>query len=618
MFTFANGGTQPTFFTPTRGQSEVMFPITCRTGTGEVGLELPLLFVSDLLPTIASLTDPLLAAKLASVYGAKDTSIAPTNIDLVGAQHLTDAATQTADMHEVHALTVAGVGVDEGLDLADSYRCQLATMQIALPALRTLCDNNALTQVAFADSYLQNGPTEDVLLHIVDDAVPVDFGGKADRSGGVLAPKYSTNAISRTLGPIALSSSPDPVTGLLGPEKDPQQLFADASATLLGVPLKDLLAELDLPPQITSIPLPTSAPKVQMSWSDVKIQSTGPLVASPTSRLDHLTVTVAPNQNQTECLVRDIRLELPPGSDAVLGLTFGAIAFTQSGGQSPHLDVSDVQAAFLGDLNLLQKLEEAVDFGSAGKLLDVTPTAIVVHFALPIPSIGAGAFVMSNLAFNAQIRVPFTPDPMSITLGFAARANPFTLAVMMFGGTGYIELELDCHGIKRFEAALEFGAFIALDFGVAAGEVHALGGVRFVLESSGTVTITGYLRIGGSLEILGLVAVSIELCLSLTYQSQRKALVGRATLVIEIDLTLWSTSVELDSGEWVLAGGGGDSAPHPAHPLAAFSHLDAPTPPAADPLTLFKTYRYAFADVEHPAQTPNSPDAAPVLGGSDE
>src|SRR4029077_8462489 len=134
----------------------------------------------------------------------------------------------------------------------------------------------------------------------------------------------------------------------------------------------------------------------------------------------------------------------------------------------------------------------------------------------------------------------------SISLAFAARANPFQLAVMMFDGTGYIELELNRDGLKRFEASLEFGAFMAVDFVVASGEVHALGGVRFVLESSGAVTIAGYLRVGGSVEVLGLISVSIELCLTLAYKSEQQALVGRATLVIEIDLTLWSDKVELD------------------------------------------------------------------------
>ena len=122
---------------------------------------------------------------------------------------------------------------------------------------------------------------------------------------------------------------------------------------------------------------------------------------------------------------------------------------------------------------------------------------------------------------------------------------------------------------------------------IASGEVHALGGVRFVLERDGAVTVTGYLRIGGSVEVLGLLTVSIELCLSLTYKSERNALVGRATLVIEIDLTLWSDSVELDSGEWVLAGD--------EERFQALAGAD-PAAFADEGLARWRSYRAAFAD----------------------
>src|SRR5207248_8815503 len=266
-----------------------------------------------------------------------------------------------------------------------------------------------------------------------------------------------------------------------------------------------------------------------------------------------LTVTSAPGRADTECVLNDFAMELPPGPKRVLRLSFAKMTFSQHDGKAPRLDVDGVDAELLGDLTLLEKLRDAVDLGAATKLVDVKPTGIAVHYSLPVPSIASGAFVMRDMALRTDIEVPFDSRPVSVSLSFASRANPFQLAVMMFGGSGYIELTLDRDGLRRFEAALDFGAFVAVDFVVASGEVHALGGVRFVLDR-GAVTITGYLRIGGCVEVLGLISVSIELCLSMRYRSERKALVGRATLVIEIDLTLWSDSVELDSGEWVLAG----------------------------------------------------------------
>ena len=580
MTSLPGAGPMPTHFWPTTlGGAKVLFPVACRTSSGVVNIELPMLFVADLRPTVDSLTSPVLAQRLATDYGAAEVRIAPTPIDLVGAASDERAS---GDVHEVHALTVAGVSA--GIDLADGYRPKLTQLEVALPALRALRGDDVRTKVAFASTYLHNGAAEDVLLDMLPgQGVPIDFSKDADRSGGLVAPKYVTNAISRTLGPIDRSSLPDPVTGFI----DPQRLFPSDEASLLGFPLRSLLTQLKAPPEITATPTAGSSPEVRMRWQDVKLQSVGPFIAKPSTRLN-LTVTTAPNRADTECVVTDFTLELPPGPKRSLQLSFAAIRFTQREGNSPRLDVEGVTLAFLGELKLLEQLSDAVDLGAANKLIDVRPTGVAVRHSLPLPAIAAGAFVLRNVAFTAGIDVPFDGTPVVVALGFASRASPFQLAVMMFGGGGYIELALDRDGLRRLEASLEFGAFIAVDFVVASGEVHALGGVRFVLERGGEVTVAGYLRIGGCVEVLGLIAVSIELCLTLTYTSQRNALVGRATLVIEIDLTLWSDSVELDSGEWVLAGGGDR---HRGFALGVAN----PAAPASDGLALWSSYRAAFA-----------------------
>jgi hypothetical protein len=171
---------------------------------------------------------------------------------------------------------------------------------------------------------------------------------------------------------------------------------------------------------------------------------------------------------------------------------------------------------------------------------------------------------------------------------------------MMFGGGGYVEMAITHEGLKHFDIALEFGALIAIDFGVASAEVHAFGGVRFVLTDDGSVELTGYIRIGGSVNILGLVSVSVEMCVQLSYESQTNALVGRATMVIDIDLTLWSEPVELDTGEWVLAGHAPPPKMAPGGPELAAEFV---LPPAAagqeltadEGLARWRAYRQTFA-----------------------
>ena len=104
--------------------------------------------------------------------------------------------------------------------------------------------------------------------------------------------------------------------------------------------------------------------------------------------------------------------------------------------------------------------------------------------------------------------------------------------------------------------SLEFGATLALNLGIVAAEVHAMAGVRAELGPGDGVSLTGFVRIGGSVDLLGLVSVTVELAVSLRYEpSPENALVGSASVVVEIDLTLYSDSIELNSGEWRVEGG---------------------------------------------------------------
>ncbi|MCA2207443.1 hypothetical protein [Nocardia rosealba] len=537
-------GEQATHFLPTTMAGlPVRFPIRCVTATGVVTFGVPLLFVAEIdLGTGTSLTDPGLAQRLHDDYGTVSVSIAPTPLDLAGA-----GGRGRGDIHEVHGLTLAGLAEHSP---AAGYRAGLTQLDIALPALRVLRGDDRRTSVRLAENYLRDG-TADVLMEMLpDQARDIDFAGDAARSGGLLTPKYVADAISRTLGPVNLRALPNPATGLI----DPVALFPSDQAQLLGFPLRTLVTQLRLPPEITAVPRVGAPPEVHMNWRDIALRSVGTFVAGPGTRLD-LTIVAASDRNETRCTVKEFALELPPGPKRVLRLSFAALTFTQRGGAAPEVAVDGLRVEFVGALNLLKELQDLVQLGDTGKMLDVSARGITVRYALPLPPVTAGAFVMRNIALTSAVDIPFDGRPVGFTFGFASRANPFQLAVMMFGGGGYLEMQLDGDGLRRFEAALEFGAFVAVDFVVASGEVHALGGVRFTLESDGAVTLCGYLRIGGCVEVLGLISVSIELCLSLTYRSERNALVGRATLVIEVDLTLWSDSVEIDSGEWVLAGG---------------------------------------------------------------
>lgn len=524
----------------------------------------PLVFVKDFelpeeeyLPAFHSLTDPRALSVLGAAWADhQDVALPGARIDMVRGD---EPSPPPGDVHEVHAMRVFAAAHDGG------FRPQLAEFTAELPALRALLpDLAARSQLTFTDAFLQRADIPAAPLALssaagISSAVGIDFTAHADRSGGLVSPKFLADRISRTLGPVPAAALPTEAGDL-----DLASVYRDA--TLLGFPLASLIKLphgplpdpelLPQPPALVSL-LEQGVPTgMTMTWT-LDLDAHGPFRPAPDTRLV-LSVVCSRDKRETTCTVNDFTLVLPPGGtgDGLLTLTFGSLRFTQEQGRAPDLAVERLRVGFGGALKLLRELqaelEKVIPLPANRPRVDVRPTGLTASYALSVPSVTAGAFQLRNIAMRVAVNVPFVRDPVTVSLSFATRENPFTVGVLTFGGSGYLDLTVGPRGLTRLEASIEFGAAVAVDFVVAKGEVHALGGVRFV-QKGGSIEIDGYIRIGGSVEILGLVSVSIELLVTLTYQDGNR-LVGRATIVVDIDVTLFSRSVEIDSGEWVLAG----------------------------------------------------------------
>jgi len=124
-------------------------------------------------------------------------------------------------------------------------------------------------------------------------------------------------------------------------------------------------------------------------------------------------------------------------------------------------------------------------------------------------------------------------------------------------------------GIQSVEISLWFGGSLAINLGVASGGVHIMAGIDLILateqvngKSLTYVSATAFIQIGGSLCVLGLITLSLEFDLSLTffsYYAPMKAnnvLVGQCTLTVQIDVACFSKSVDLTVERVITSGGG--------------------------------------------------------------
>lgn len=239
-------------------------------------------------------------------------------------------------------------------------------------------------------------------------------------------------------------------------------------------------------------------------------------------------------------------------------LRFRRIAFHTSSTGKAEVDVVFGGIGFLGPLAFVDRLRELIPFDgfSDPPYVDISPEGATAGFDLALPNVSIGVFSLENVALGADARVPFLGDAMTVGFHFCSKDAPFRLTVMCIGGGGWLVLRAAPKGLVLLELGLEACASLSVDLGVASGSVSIAVGVYLRLESEKGL-LTAYFRIRGEVSVLGLVSASITLELALAYRFDTGKLIGRASLVVEVEVLFFSASVEIVV-ERQLAGSKGD------------------------------------------------------------
>ncbi len=253
----------------------------------------------------------------------------------------------------------------------------------------------------------------------------------------------------------------------------------------------------------------------------------------------------------------DFQLNLLPGFE-LMHVKFSRLAFRGSTARKPEVDVVFDDLEFVGILAFVEVLKELIplDGFSDPPFLDVSTEGISAGFTIALPNVAIGVFSLTNISLGADVRVPFLGQVVSVGFNFCTRERPFCLAVAFLGGGGFIGLRLSPEGMVLLEGALEFGAIVALDFGVASGSVSVMAGIYFKIEGS-EGQLTGYVRVRGEVDVLSLISASIELYLALEYFPSDDKLVGEASIKVTVEVLFFSASVSIKARR-TFAGSNGD------------------------------------------------------------
>lgn len=456
---------------------------------------------------------------------------------------------------------------------------------VNLPAVEAILGRPAETTIGFHKPYLANGLVNPagVFAEIVKekadeptklllDEIKSEFA--ASQAGGIATPSQSIKSLAREYGPLAgdpLKAAADsfdasdyfqgfddlakifgsfslmkllPI-GSMGKNAPKMQVLQEA---VQGKPnARKLIATLDWVPKIQSIKTGVINLNIKDS-SKLEIQG----------QVEKIVELPPPPQPDPGYSM--FRGELSDFTVDLIGLIevlFVSFSFKAESNKKPDVNVqlaSPDPVRFQEDLQFIEELRKQIPPGlfGDGPSLDITPAGVKAGFSIGLPPVAVGVFALKDVSLSTFLELPFMDGRPTIDFAVSSREHPFNLTVAFLGGGGFFHIQLDTLGIKMLEMALEFGAQASINLGVASGGVHIMAGIYFAIERReingkqvDAASLSGYLRMGGELSVLGLISVSLEFNLSFTYEVAKNAASGRATLTVKVELLFFSTSVEI-------------------------------------------------------------------------
>jgi hypothetical protein len=465
---------------------------------------------------------------------------------------------------------------------------------VTMPALEALTGGSPDVQIHLYQQYLSQGLDANAGV-FAEVNVPPPVGFSANKSGGFARPNLTVSAVTARKG-LTGGKSADAAKGLI----DPAAFFGDVDAKLFGtVPLKDLipidpgtlraLAKTNAP-EIRTHSVPNArnpqtittkvswAPELVPGWPANSGSGSGSGSGSSSSPLQVQFNTDGNKSSLTlnATFVRYFNGTAPTSKVhgalsnflitlfGVMGVKINSITFDSTNGSktmvAAHLpNNSPIQ--FLGALAFVQKLADVLPpgiFGGSGPSITLAPSYLKISYTIGLPPISVGVLSIEHIAITTGLDLPYLDGKPEFEFAFASRSNPFLITVECLGGGGFVHLVISADGVQMVEGALEFGGEFSIDLGVASGGVHIMAGIYFQLTNTST-TLTGFVDIGGEVSVLGIISISIDLNLSLSFIHNQygNKVQGRATLSISVHIIFFSISVSV-SVERSFGAHGGD------------------------------------------------------------
>jgi hypothetical protein len=208
----------------------------------------------------------------------------------------------------------------------------------------------------------------------------------------------------------------------------------------------------------------------------------------------------APISGRISGTIGDFDIGIKIASAKCLTLYFTGIRFEAAPGEAAHIDEPKLKSfkpegslVFLAGLAAYCNLKE----GDADKQSGETPVPNGIYtiprpgggaglragYGLSFSSLQVGTMAILDVVFDAHVELPFNGDPGHAELSLSTPDKPATLVCAPYGGTAYAKMRsVPRPGEKdlatEFDVSFQFGAAVAIEFGILKGSGRVMTGLR--------------------------------------------------------------------------------------------------------------------------------------------
>jgi hypothetical protein len=576
-------------FWPRSNGADILFSFVATDIEGRtVDFTTPVIWVDE------SITDP---KDLSNIKVAYDTAGASRNTPSFNGALFAFAdpgSTPGSTAHHVETYTLTGQTATNG---AANFYPALNTVtgaSVHLPGPEQLTGGSlAPPSVTIDGTYLHSGfvaGVTEVYLDIVSGTGP-NLSFPVSLVGGMAAPNFGISGLARDLGPVG-----GDLSTLLGGTFDPSSFFSVLSGGTVGkllgaIDIIEIVASglgaaatlaggVAVPRDIDGTPdINQQAPQISSNWVYPGNDDTKPPTAlatkltwNPKVQADQPFEFFLPDSDANLLITAEIYTPIANPAQTTysihgeltnftlvlfgkkgaefIDIAFTSFTFDAKTGAKPSVKPQISGVTFAGPLSFIQDFEQLLS-SLDGPSIDVTSAGIDASYTLALPDVSLGVFSLSNLSLSGDVNIPFDGTPVRVRFALCSQDNPFLLTIWVFGGGGFFALAIGADGIEMIQVSLEFGAAISIDLGVASGGVSIMAGIYFSLASNSAppptdvVQLTGFLRADGNLSVLGIITLSMEFYLGLTYTNAggQASAYGEASVTVSVSVLFFSASV---------------------------------------------------------------------------